>query len=91
MTSTVCNVYNSKSAQIIAKWDELNRDQKINTIDKYIESVEDLVVITTLPFLVSHSSEEDSSIWKMNNSSYDTIIAESAQLLDSKIKIYKNE
>ncbi|MBP9483244.1 MAG: hypothetical protein KBF19_00520 [Negativicutes bacterium] len=89
MTSTVCNIYNEKSAEFIAQWNESNRNQRTNTIDKYIESLENLVVITTLPFLVSHSSEEDSSIWKMNNSNYDMIIVESAQLLDSKIKSYK--
>ena len=89
MTSMVCNIYNEKSAEFIAQWNESNRNQRTNTIDKYIESLENLVVITTLPFLVSHSSEEDSSIWKMNNSNYDMIIVESAQLLDSKIKSYK--
>ncbi len=50
MTSMVMNIYSRSGMALIAQWDETNIDAETNTIDRYVESAQDLVVVTTVPF-----------------------------------------
>ena len=50
MTSTVFNFIILQFIIILLLWDETNLDRGINAIDRYIESLPNLSIITTLPF-----------------------------------------
>lgn len=85
MTSMVFNIYATRAIQRIGSWDWTNRDVHANTIDRYLERSTDLRVVTTLPFLVGHREEVNSSIWGFNNRQYSDMIVESQALLRKKV------
>lgn len=85
MTSMVFNIYATRAIQRIGSWDWTNRDVHANTIDRYLERGADLRVVTTLPFLVGHREEVNSSIWGFNNRQYSDMIVESQALLQKKV------
>ncbi len=89
MTSTVFNVYNTSCFNSIIEWNEQNRNMETNTIDRYLESHEDVRVVTLLPFLVGHKEEQYSTLWGFHNSQYNDWIANSTKLLHSKINEFK--
>ena len=91
MTSMVFNIYHKSIFPIIAKWDESDTDVHTNTIDRYIESHTDVVTVTTLPYLVGHKEEEDSTIWGFNNTTYSELIQKSRDMLSLKVKLYKEK
>lgn len=90
MTSTVFNIYGKKSLNILASWDPENSDAETNTIDRYLESQNDLRVIVTLPFLVGHREEVDSTLWGSSNRLYSDLIKSSEQALVNKVKTYQH-
>jgi hypothetical protein len=51
----------------------------------------DLVVITTIPYLAGHNSEQTSTLWNFNNIEYSQMIAESQNLLQIKVNEYKQK
>lgn len=91
MTSTVFNIYNKKLLSIISEWDPSNTDEKINTIDRYIESRTNITVITTLPFFVGHFEEVTSSLWNFRNEQYNEMINKSEILLANKVSDFLNK
>lgn len=88
--SMVFNVYSKKIMDKIIKWNYGMEDALENTIDKFIEKMTDLRVVTTLPFLVGHKAELDSSLWNISNSLYTRMINESEELLRRKVEEFKN-
>lgn len=89
MTSTVFNIYSKKTLHILASWDPEDSDAETNTIDRYLESQDDLRVIVTLPFLVGHREEVDSTLWGGSNRLYSDLIKSSEQALINKVRAYR--
>ncbi|MCL7999179.1 glycosyltransferase family 25 protein [Brucella sp. 21LCYQ03] len=76
MTSTVFNIYNISSLELLSKWDPLDTNAVMNTIDRYIERQENLRVVVTLPFIVGHKENATSTLWGFDNERYTPMIAE---------------
>ncbi len=91
MTGMVMNIYSPKIIDTISLWDQTNRDSKTNTIDRYIESTNELIVVTTVPYLVGHSDDAESTLWGFNNTQYLEMIENSQKLLAEKVLHYKNK
>lgn len=89
MTSTVMNIYSRRGIEVVSHWDERNVDAQTNTIDRYLESVPNLVVVTTLPFLVGHAEDQTSTLWGFANTQYLDMISESERLLQEKVDAFK--
>jgi Glycosyltransferase family 25 (LPS biosynthesis protein) len=89
MTSTVMNIYSPEIMEIIQLWDQTNKDANTNTIDRYIESQVDLVVVTTLPYLVGHAEDKISTLWGFVNTQYSEMIETSQKILAEKVLEYK--
>ena len=89
MTSMVMNIYSRRGMDLISQWDEKNIDAETNTIDRYVESAQDLVVVTTLPFLVGYAEEQQSTLWGFENSQYTSLIKASEKLLSEKVAEFK--
>lgn len=91
MTSMVMNIYSRKGMALISQWDEKNIDSDTNTIDRYVESSENLVVVTTIPFLVGYAQEQQSTLWGFENSQYTSLIENSEKLLAKKVAEFKSK
>ncbi|HBW1753570.1 GT99 family glycosyltransferase N-terminal domain-containing protein [Klebsiella quasipneumoniae subsp. similipneumoniae] len=89
MTSMVMNIYSRRGMDLISQWDEKNIDAETNTIDRYVESAQDLVIVTTLPFLVGYAEEQQSTLWGFENSQYTSLIKASEKLLAEKVAEFK--
>lgn len=89
MTSMVMNIYSRSGMALISQWDETNIDAETNTIDRYVESAQDLVVVTTVPFLVGYAEEQQSTLWGFENSQYTSLIKASEELLAKKVAEFK--
>ncbi|WP_430688848.1 GT99 family glycosyltransferase N-terminal domain-containing protein [Klebsiella quasipneumoniae] len=89
MTSMVMNIYSRRGMDLISQWDEKNIDAETNTIDRYVESAQDLVVVTTLAFLVGYAEEQQSTLWGFENSQYTSLIKASEKLLAEKVAEFK--
>ncbi|WP_084448805.1 glycosyltransferase family protein [Desulfovibrio inopinatus] len=89
MTSMVCNIYSEKILTLLSHWDSNNRDAQNNTIDKYLERQEDLRVVTTLPFIVGHREEVQSTLWGFQNTQYLDLIAKSEHTLRAKVEAFQ--
>ena len=81
MTSTVFNIYNLESLEILASWNAENLDPSINTIDRFIEQQKDLRIIVAIPYLVGQNDDLDSVLWGFNNERYSKMITESENRL----------
>ncbi|MEG0922377.1 MAG: class I SAM-dependent methyltransferase [Comamonas sp.] len=79
MTSMVHNIYTQPALKALAEWDSSIRDPHTNTIDTYLQSRAQMRVVTTLPFLVAHTIEMDSSLWGINNQEYLSVIYKAEQ------------
>jgi hypothetical protein len=51
-----------------------------NTIDKYLERQGGLRVVVALPFLVGHGEEVHSTLWGIQNTRYQRLIAKVSEL-----------
>ncbi|WP_372886612.1 hypothetical protein, partial [Shimia sp.] len=87
--SMVFNIYNRDIMAFLAKWDPSNRDVHSNTIDRYLESHGDTRVILTLPFLVQHRPDAQSTIWGFDNTQYDEVVEQSEKLLAEKVAAFR--
>ncbi|MBA3772991.1 MAG: methyltransferase type 11 [Ramlibacter sp.] len=85
MTSMVLNIYHHSIFDLLIAWDESNEDPKTNTIDRYLEGIENLRVITALPFIAGHSEEDASTLWGFGNKQYAGLISGSQALLEQKV------
>ncbi|MDP3924750.1 MAG: class I SAM-dependent methyltransferase [Hydrogenophaga sp.] len=74
MMSMVHNIYAPATLGLLAQWDETNLDPETNTIDRYLQTKQQLRVVTTLPFLVGHHEELHSSLWGFQNTQYSKLI-----------------
>lgn len=81
MTSMVCNIYSEQALRLLAEWNPDEQDVDRNTIDRYLERQSNLRVVTTLPYLVKHRGDMQSTLWGVKNSHYDEIISNSEQNL----------
>lgn len=89
MVGMVCNVYSRKALELIAQWDETDRNIQNNTIDRYLEAFDDLRIVTTLPFLVGQSESVSSSMWGIKNLQMKQMISSSSDLLLEKVWAFK--
>jgi SAM-dependent methyltransferase/GR25 family glycosyltransferase involved in LPS biosynthesis len=88
MTSMVFNVYTREIASLLCNWPEWDRHTD-NTIDRYLQNQEDLIVVTTLPNLVGHTEDLHSTLWGGSNSIYNEMISNSEIKLRELITEYK--
>jgi hypothetical protein len=73
---------------LLASWNPDDRDDQTNTIDKYLERQGGLRVVVALPFLVGHREEVHSTLWGIQNTRYQRLIAESERTLHVMAKAY---
>lgn len=88
MVSLVCNIYNKKALERIALWNE-NNQHVSNTIDRFLEQQNDLIIITASPFLVDHNESMDSSLWNVPNATMRIMIDNSKRILRDKVWYYQ--
>jgi hypothetical protein len=88
MISMVFNLYNPKSLELIANWNEIDHDTETNAIDRYLEN-KSLRVLTTAPFLVGHKEDLQSTIWGKQNTIYSALIEKSSEKIQKLVKDYK--
>ena len=81
MTSTVFNIYNLESLEILASWNPENLDPVTNTIDRFIEQWKGLRIIVAIPYLVGQNNDLESVLWGFNNEKYSKMIMESEKRL----------
>ena len=81
MMSAVCNIYNIRTLDMLAKWDWSDLDDQKNTIDKYLERQNNLRVIVAMPFLAGHREEVNSTLWGFQNTTYREMISDSQRRL----------
>ena len=89
----VFNIYNKNFFKKMMNWDQNERDVDINTIDRYIENMTNLKIITTMPYLVGHNESLNSSLWNgEKNTIYSDLLDSSVSKLTSKISLFiKND
>lgn len=90
MISMVFNMYNRNMFEILAAWDEQNRDVERNAIDRYLEDKK-INVYVQVPFLVGHKEEMNSTIWSISNMQYAQLIANSEEKLRNMIRVHCDE
>lgn len=76
MTSTVCNIYNTRALDILSRWNPMDLNVDDNTIDRYLERQPDLRVVVALPFIAGHREEAESTLWGFDNTRYAQMIAD---------------
>ncbi len=89
--SMVFNVYKTNIYDTIIAWDETDYNHDTNTIDRYLERHTKLRVATSSPFLVGHKESHYSTIWHFHNTQYNSLISDSINLLQQKIKEFELE
>ncbi|MDP2416910.1 MAG: class I SAM-dependent methyltransferase [Hydrogenophaga sp.] len=90
MMSMVHNIYAPATLGLLAQWDETNLDPETNTIDRYLQTKQQLRVITTLPFLVGHHEELHSSLWGFQNSQYNNLIVKAESELKDLVAAFED-
>ena len=83
----VFNLYDKSVFKTISEWDYMNRDLRTNAIDRYLEK-DKMRVLTTLPFLVGHKEDLDSTLWNGKNSIYNPGILSSSKRLYNLVDSY---
>lgn len=91
MTSMVMNIYHQSFYDKLINWNEKDHNVSSKAIDRYIENQGSLRVVTTLPYLVSHREDADSTLWGINNSVYTEMIKGSERKLADKLQRYKQQ
>jgi hypothetical protein len=91
MTSTVMNIYSREFLLKLCQWDPEHVDPTKNTIDRYVESLPNLRVITTFPFIAGHREDTYSSLWHFQNSQYREMIESTNRMLEEKIQDFLAE
>lgn len=91
LISMVFNVYGAGVFDVADTWDDSNRDENTNTIDRYLEYQSTLRVLTTSPFIVGHKEELRSTLWGFQNTQYSKLIEESSALLSKKLAAHLHD
>lgn len=81
MTGMVCNLYNRGALEHLIRWNPHDIDVTANTIDRFLETRENLKVVTTIPFLAGHREELRSTLWGFDNTRYRGMIGETEDRL----------
>ena len=89
MVSTVYNMYNHGALRMMSKWNVSDVEPTENQIDQYLKRQLNLTVIVTLPFLVGHRTNANSTLWGFGNKAYDDMISGAAKVLEKKLIEYK--
>lgn len=89
MTSMVHNIYAQPALEALSEWNSSIRDPHTNTIDSYLQGRAQMRVVTTLPFLVAHTTDMDSSLWGINNQEYLAVIYKAEQDLRQLVERFK--
>lgn len=74
MMSMVNNIYSEKSLIELSKWEFSNSQADNNTIDMHMQKNKNIRACVTLPFLVNHAENLQSSLWGINNEQYKDMI-----------------
>lgn len=82
MISMVSNIYTPEALRRIAAWDETCLDAETNTIDRFLQNQGRLRAVVTLPFLVGHREDMDSSLWGISNARYAQLISQAQAQLE---------
>ena len=91
MISMVFNLYRETIYDLIIAWDERNDDVQTNTIDRALEK-QNLRIVTTVPFVVGHKEDLNSTIWGFKNTQYSNgISASSLKLAELAEKFEKDK
>jgi len=90
MMSMVFNIYHRELSPVLGAWNEANRNETQNTIDRYLESRK-LSVHVQVPFLVGHREELNSTIWDWSNLRYKQLIENSEKKLQSLIDEWEDK
>ena len=85
----VYNIYNHGALRMMSKWNVSDVEQTENQIDQYLKRQMNLTVIVTLPFLVEHRANANSTLWGFGNKAYDHMISGAAKVLEAKLIEYK--
>ena len=91
MVSMVYNIYNHGALRMMAKWNVSDVEQTENQIDQYLKRQLNLTVVVTLPFLVEHRANANSTLWGFGNKAYDHMISGAAKVLERKLQEYKSQ
>lgn len=91
MTSMVFNIYGSEALRMLAAWNPELEHDPVNTIDRHLGGQAGLRVIVTLPFLVGHCEEMQSTLWGGSNRLYSELIRSSEQALMDKVSAFQKE
>lgn len=92
LVSMVYGIYSNYILNVIANWDNTNRDINTNTIDRYLESKENIKVAFTIPFLVGHNGDMSSTLWGgKNDNLYNQLLEDSLRRIKDKIKKYQKD
>lgn len=89
MTSMVFNIYSRRAMKVIASWDETIEDDQTNTIDRYLESTENLRTVTLLEPMFGHREDLKSSLWGFGNEQYNDYIEKSRTQLQVKVAAFQ--
>lgn len=88
MTSMVYNIYNERVLLHIAKWEMGEGVIHKDSIDRYINSLQDLRIVTTIPFKVHHDTKPNSTLWQFSNLEYDSVIRNSQKAIAKKLRSF---
>lgn len=87
-TGMVFNIYHPKILKSISEWENTNIDLENNAIDRYIDSLDHLEVITTPPFFVKHKEYIKTTLW--DKSDYNEMVSNSERNLKALSEINNN-
>ncbi|MFG6081879.1 hypothetical protein ACEUZ9_002515 [Paracoccus litorisediminis] len=80
-TGMVFNIYNRRALAHLAGWRVAEHGAQGITIDRHLEAMPNMRVVTTLPFLVDHSDHLASAAWSFDNRRYRSLISASQHRL----------
>ena len=86
--SMVFNIYRGPVIDWLARWDPSDDDAFQNTIDRRLESYR-FRIVTTLPFLVGHREDAESTLREFRNAKYHPQVAASERLIREKVAAFR--
>lgn len=90
MTSTVFNVYSERMYDRLIMWDSNNHNADTNTIDRFIQRMNSIRVLSLPQYLVGHAEELDSSLWDFKNSTYNLMIEKSQERFQLAVSCFES-
>ncbi|MEE9922400.1 MAG: methyltransferase type 11 [Brucella anthropi] len=91
MTSMVFNIYNERALQLLSEWNPSDSNAATNTIDRYLESQDNLCVVVCLPFLVGYNEEVASTLWGFDNSRYTPMIRKAEKKIEVMVRDWRQK